>query len=216
MRNMITIINLAILFGITSIFSRHDKADKQGTSISTNELVNEGNGIGTIHSNFTVWPIQWSGDEDSKEDVETNEEANHEINRFISDMADTELLNLEHGKLATQRATTRSLKDYAASMVEVQSAMREDLKTLAEKKKVNVPKNFSEDAGRNADVFKNVHGESFDKKFISMVIKDHKRNVKKLERATRSNNAEIQVFATKYLPVVQSHLNNIRAIKKTF
>ena len=94
--------------------------------------------------------------------------------------------------------------------------MREELNALAVKKKINISENLATATAANVDVFKDVHGESFDKKFISNVIKDHKRNVKKLERATRSTDAEVQVFATKYLPVVQSHLNQIKAIKKTY
>ena len=213
---MITIINLAILFGITSIFSRQDKAEKESTSESgraANEL-NKPSDIGTIQSNFTVWPVQWSGDSEGDSNEEAN--ANEELASFIREMVDTKLVDLEHGKLATQRATKRSLKDYAASMVEVQSAMHEELNTLAIKKKIAVPKDLAEATAPNADAFKDVHGESFDKKFISKVIKDHKRNAKKLERATRSKDAEVQVFATKYLPVVQSQLNQIKAIKKTY
>ena len=214
MRNMITIINLAILFGITSIFSRPDKADKENATESgksANELPKQSNDIGTIQSNFTVWPIQWSGDGEG----DTHEGANEELTAFIISMVDTKLVDLEHGKIATQRATKRSLKDYAGAMVKVQSAMREDLSALAVKKKIRIPKDLIEGT-KNADAFKDVHGESFDKKFISMVIKDYKRNVKKLERATRSKDAEVQVFATKYLPVVQSHLDNLKAIKKTY
>ncbi len=219
MRNMITIINLAILFAITNIFSRPEKVDKESTAESeksTNERLNEKNDIGTIQSNFTVWPIQWSGDDASNEEVETDEEANEEIMSFISEIVDTKLVHVQHGKLATQRATKRSLKDYAASMVKVQSAMREELRTLAVKKKITIPKDLSEETAGDADAFKDVHGEPFDKKFISTVIKDHKRNVKKLEKATRSKDADVQVFATKYLPVVQSHLDNIKAIKKSY
>ncbi|HYI78569.1 MAG TPA: DUF4142 domain-containing protein, partial [Chryseolinea sp.] len=60
---------------------------------------------------------------------------------------------------------------------------------------------------------KEVHGKSFDKKFIRMMIIDHKRDLKKFEKATRSTDADIQVFATKYLPYVQSHLQKIKALK---
>ncbi len=46
-----------------------------------------------------------------------------------------------------------------------------------------------------------------------MMTIDHKRDVKKFERATRSRDADVQVFATRYLPYVQSHLERIRGLK---
>jgi putative membrane protein len=214
MRNMITIINLAILFGITSIFSRPDKSKESeaGSEKSAEEVSKKSNEIGTIQSNFTVWPVQWSGDSEDESNAEASE-GNKELAAFIKEMIDTKLVDVEHGKIATQRATKRSLKDYAAAMVKVQSDMRAELNTLAVKKKIMLPAELLKE---NAEELRDVHGESFDKKFISKVIKDHKRNVKKLERATRSKDAEVQVFATKYLPVVQSHLDQIKAIKKTY
>lgn len=216
MRNMITIINLVILFGITSIFSRPDKSEESEAKSerTADEVLNKSKEIGTIQSNFTVWPIQWSGDDENESNKEaTTNEANKELATFISEMIDAKLVDVEHGKIATQRATKRSLKDYAASMVKVQSEMRTELSTLAVKKKIELR---AEEPVENTDALRDIHGESFDKKFISKVIKDHKKNVKKLERATRSKDAEVQVFATKYLPVVQSNLDKIRAIKKTY
>jgi putative membrane protein len=47
-----------------------------------------------------------------------------------------------------------------------------------------------------------------------MMILDHKRDVRTFEKATKSNDADVKLFATKYLPVVQSHLEKIRTLKK--
>ena len=73
--------------------------------------------------------------------------------------------------------------------------------------------NTNENADDLEDLRK-AHGKAFDKKFIRMMIIDHKRDIVKLEKATRSNDADVQVFATKYLPVVEGHLVKIKALKK--
>jgi hypothetical protein len=45
---------------------------------------------------------------------------------------------------------------------------------------------------------------------------DQKKYARDFERAAQSNDPDIQVFATKYLPVVQSHLVQIKSMKKPF
>ena len=104
MRNMITIINLAILFGITSIFSRPDKADQKSAEKSepgANELLNKPAEIGTIQSNFTAWPVQWSGDDDGASKEESNEELASFIGKWLTPSWQTSNMasSLRNGRL---------------------------------------------------------------------------------------------------------------------
>ncbi len=211
MRNVIIIINLAILFGITSIFSRtgdNHNDNKAEIQNSGKEVSNAPQEVGTIQSNLALWSLQWG----SNETDEANNEVSEEVAGFIEDMSDSRAVTLEYSRIATQRATKRPLKDYASALVKDQSSMMEDLNAIAKKKKINL-KHLATTDSKNFNALKDVHGASFDKRFISMVLKDHKKNVKKLQKATRSADADIQVFATKYLPVVEGHLNKIKALR---
>lgn len=215
MRNFIIVINLAVLFGITSIFSKYDNptndvSDKQGVATGMDESVVQRKDKVTGQSKSTFWPLQWTGDESPSK----NDFAGEELTSFIMEMTGSRTIDLEHGSLATQRATNRPLKNYGAMIVKDQSAMLADLKALSARKNVVFPNKLKSDLEEDLNALKEVHGEAFDKKFIAMMIKSHKRNVKKLEKATRSSNAEVQVFATKYLPVVQAHLDKIKALRK--
>ena len=98
-------------------------------------------------------------------------------------------------------------------MVNDQTEMLHEIKKLAALKNIKVPDELGPEKAEGLRELKEVHGKSFDKKFIKMMIIDHKRDVKKFERATRSADADVQVFATKYLPYVQSHLDKIKALK---
>jgi putative membrane protein len=123
-------------------------------------------------------------------------------------------MELEEGKVARQRSTSKHLKEYGDLMVKDQSRMLEELKIIAERKQVKLPSNLSQEKAEGLADLKKEHGESFDKKFIKMMILDHKRDVRKFERATKSNDADVKLFATKYLPIVQSHLEKMRTLKK--
>lgn len=211
MRNVIIIINLAILFGITSIFSRtgdNHNDNKAEIQNSGKEVSNAPQEVGTIQSNLALWSLQWG----SNETDEANNEVSEEVAGFIEDMSDSRAVTLEYSRIATQRATKRPLKDYASALVKDQTSMLKELNAIAKKKKMDLTHLATTDA-ENINALKDVHGASFDKRFISMMLKDHKKNVKKLQKATRSSDADIQVFATKYLPVVEGHLSKIKALR---
>jgi putative membrane protein len=219
MKNLITIINLAIIVGVTSIFSKYDdvqekkEKDKPVTAVKE-ALVAESESIGTVQSNFAIWPVQWTGDDNEDRGVE-KEEVGETIINFVIEMTETTMRDLERGKIAAQKATKRPLKDFGALMVKDQSSMLDELKLLAVQKNISIPADLDHDKAEDVNELTEVHGVSFDKKFVAMKIKDLKKDLKKIERATRSTDADIQVFATKYLPVVQSHLDRIKALKRT-
>ena len=135
------------------------------------------------------------------------------VAEFIREMAEARLMDLEEGKIAQQRSTTKDLKSYGTLMVNDQTEMLREIKKLAVLKNVALSDELGPDKAEGLKDLKEVHGESFDKKFIKMMTIDHKRDVKKFERATRSSDADVQVFATRYLPYVQSHLERIKALK---
>jgi putative membrane protein len=200
MKNMIIFINLIIIFVVTAIFSTPPKKRDEGkravaTQVSASDKAQSGFDVNVPKSyhQFIVDDI---------------------VSKFIVEASDARLMDLEEGKIATQRSTTRELKDYGKLMLEDQSRMLAELKIIAARKKVKVASVLSEKKAAGLADLKNAHGRSFDKKFIKMMILDHKRDVKMLERATRSNDVDIKLFATKYLPVVQSHLDKIRSLKK--
>lgn len=212
MKNLITIINLSIIIAITTLFTRSDKPIREVTTqVSYNEVSSDSKGDiensdaihNTIKSNFT-WP-------DLEENNSVEDEA---ISVFLTEMAEARLMDLQEGKTAEQQATNKSLKQYGSLMVADQSKMLDEIRKLAEQKKIFIPSSLGSDKAAALADLRKVHGESFDRKFMKMMIVDHRRDVKKLERATEYSDADIQVFATKYLPIVQSHLDKVKALKK--
>lgn len=122
-------------------------------------------------------------------------------------------MNIEEGKIAEQQGTSRALKDYGTMMVNDQSKMLDELKKMAATKKIIVRNFLGESKSEGLKKLKEANGRDFDDKFIRMMIIDHKRDVKKFEKALYSTDPDIQVFATKYLPLIKDHLNKIKSIK---
>ena len=201
MKNLITIINLCILIGITTILTQSDKLSQTENSHQKESKALPYPREVAIKSEFPP-----------KENRSTNADAI--VAEHLQLLTDGRLLDLEEGKTALQRSTTRQLKDYGALMVKDQTNMLIDLKKIAERKQVSLPTWLSREKADELSDLKSVHGKAFDEKFMKMMILDHKRDIKLLEKASLTGDADMQVFATKYLPVVKSHLDKIKALKK--
>ena len=56
-------------------------------------------------------------------------------------------------------------------------------------------------------------GEKFDKEYVKMMVKDHKKDVAAFEKeAGRGMDADIKAFAASTLPTLQEHLQMIQRI----
>ena len=211
MRNLIILINLSIIIAITSIFTQSEKAESkeetkggvsQASSLSTTDISSE---IGSaIRSTFPK-------DEVAAE--ETN--ADKAIASFLTEMAESRMIHVEGGKTASQRATSRPLKDFGALINSDHLRMLDDLKKIANKKTVKTPEWIRGEEASALNDLRAVHGKAFDKKYVKVMMSDLKRDVKVLRRATESPDADIQVFATKYLPLMEGHLAKAKALKKS-
>jgi len=203
MKNLIILINIAFIMCISAIFTDHESLKPEVSNKNKNKLSEGSTKIRhTLSSDFAV-----------SSDGQTKSGTDESLEKFISEMAEARLMDLEEGKVAQQRCTTKDLKLYGTLMVNDQTEMLREIKKLAALKNIKLPDELGPEKAEGLRALKEVHGESFDKKFIKMMTIDHKRDVKKFERATRSDDADVQVFATKYLPYVQSHLAKIRGLK---
>lgn len=142
-----------------------------------------------------------------------SEKTPSEIEAFIHELSEARIMDREEGKLAAQRGTNRPLKDYGMMMIEDQTRMLQELQKIASSKNVEIASELGRKKTVGLSDLHGLHGKEFDSKFIRMMIIDHKRDIRKLEKATKSSDADIQVFATKYLPVVKNHLTRIEDIK---
>ena len=204
MKNLIILINIAVIMCISAIFTDHERMKPEVSNKNKNKLSEGPAKIRhTLSSDFAV----------SSDHAQATSGTDESLEMFISEMAEARLMVLEEGKVAQQRSTTKDLKLYCTLMVNDQTEMLHEIKKLAALKNIKVPDELGPDKAEDLRELKEVHGESFDKKFIKMMTIDHKRDVKKFERATRSDDADVQVFATKYLPRVQSHLDKISGLK---
>jgi len=151
-----------------------------------------------------------------KRDNENNNRvhaAKDETATFIREMADARMMDTEEGKLARDRGTTDAIKQYGEWMITDQAIILKALQSLASAKGVSLPDKLSREKAEGLADLKKEQGVDFDKKFMKMIVIDHKRDIKAFREAAESEDAAVKTFASKFLPVIESHLVKIEEIK---
>jgi putative membrane protein len=143
-----------------------------------------------------------------------NSAIDEDISNFMTEAADARMMDIEEGKLAKERGSTTEIREYGEQMITDHTKLMHDLKVLAASKNITLPNTLSNEKTDGLEDLKKEQGEDFDKKFIKMITTDHKRDVRAFEDATDFKDKDVQSFATRYLPVIESHLDKIQQIKK--
>lgn len=81
---------------------------------------------------------------------------------------------------------------------------------------MTLPETISNDKQDGLDELQKKSGKEFDEKFIKMMTIDHKRDIKDFKKATKYKDQEVASFASKYLPLIQSHLDKIIQIHENY
>ncbi|RZJ68777.1 MAG: DUF4142 domain-containing protein [Flavobacterium sp.] len=138
-----------------------------------------------------------------------------EIARFLTEAADARMMDREEGKLAIQKGTTKDIRDYGEWMVKDQTALLGELEKVAAKKNVMLPKAISDKKQKALTKLSEKTGADFDRKFLSMIKIDHKRDVKQFKKASKYSDIDVMQFATEFLPMIEKHLSGVKAIKQS-
>jgi putative membrane protein len=219
MKNFLLFLNLLILAGLAYVFSgADDRKDERASNAEAPRaadivIVKEASFEKTKPTPVHALPqVQEVSMGDLLVDLDDTP-IDQVVETFLTKTAESRIMDFEEGKTAQQKSAVDAIKDYGSLMVRDQSQMLADLHALAAAKHITLPDTPDEDQQKALADLQQEEGKSFDKKFIKMMIIDHKRDVKKFRKATQSHDLEVRAFAIKYLPVVEAHLNDVQKLK---
>ncbi|MBA2621570.1 MAG: DUF4142 domain-containing protein [Acidobacteria bacterium] len=155
----------------------------------------------------SVVPAQTSGSMNSSGDkMSMSGKANADA-KFMMMAATSDMNEIGLSNMALQKSTNDDVKKMAQMMVDDHTKASDELKPIAASKNVVLP--ASMDAKHQAMMTKMqaMSGEAFDRAYIKAMVKDHQKAVKMFTKeSTGGKDADARAFATKTLPVLQSHL----------
>ncbi|GAB3827529.1 DUF4142 domain-containing protein [Hymenobacter jeollabukensis] len=129
---------------------------------------------------------------------------------FLTKAASGGMLEVELGKLVSQKGVSAEAKQFAQHMVTDHTKANEELKAIAARKNITLPDGLADD---HKDVYDDVADEKgldMDKKYLKEMQKDHEEDVKEFtEASVKASDPDIKAFATKTLPTLKMHLDMV-------
>jgi putative membrane protein len=134
------------------------------------------------------------------------------IANFVTNAAKGGLMEVNSGKLATQKGKSAEVKKFGAQMVADHSKANDELTAIVNTKNWHIqqpdPTVVAPDAMLTSST-----GADFDRSYVTMMVKDHKKTVMLFERAASSlPDPQLKAFAAKTLPVLKHHYMEIQQI----
>jgi putative membrane protein len=139
-----------------------------------------------------------------------NGKLSHGDASFIRDAAKGGLMEVQMGQAAKDHAANPEVKAYGERLVKDHTEANKKLTAMAEQKGLNLAKDMDrDDANKGAKMamdYEGKQGADFDKAFIKHAISDHKKDIKKFEKASRdSEDSDLKSFASMTLPTLREH-----------
>ncbi|TCK80783.1 DUF4142 domain-containing protein [Albibacterium bauzanense] len=146
--------------------------------------------------------------------VATNESYNDAD--FAVQAADGGMTEEQLGKIALTNAQDQRVKDFGQRMITDHGKANKELMTLAKEKGIVLPTTISRENSEHMADLNNKNGTTFDKDYMDMMVKDHKKTVQLFETASQQGkDADIKAFATKTLPTLKQHLESADSLNNS-
>ncbi len=134
---------------------------------------------------------------------------------FVMDAAVGGMTEVELGKLAAQKASSDSVKQFGQKMVDDHSKANDQLKDVAGKENITVPSSLDAKHQARVDKLSKMSGASFDRAYVKDQLKDHQQDVAKFKAESQNgSDPAIKQFASSTLPTLQEHLSMVQDLSK--
>jgi putative membrane protein len=135
--------------------------------------------------------------------------------QFLKDAAAGGMMEVELGKIAADKAVNDQVKAFGRQMQQDHGKANDELKTLAANKGVQIPTALAGKHKRTVDRLSKLSNAEFDRQYMRTMIDDHKEDLKAFQReADKGKDPDVKQFASKYVPMIQNHLEMAQATGK--
>lgn len=121
---------------------------------------------------------------------------------FLRKVAEGGLVEMQFGKLATQKAASEDVKTFAQKMVDDHSEFSKGLEPVADSMGVKLPTHLNKEDQAEYDKLNGLSGEGFDNEYLTVMVKHHHKDL----RAFRLEAANAQDPALKNIIVKGEHM----------
>ncbi len=132
---------------------------------------------------------------------------------FMNDAASGGMAEIALGRLAVKQAESREVKQFAERVIADHTKAGEELKQLAQRKRVMLPQEVTPGHKETMDKLSALRGAAFDRAYVTAMVENHMKDVTAFDAVAKGAvDADVKAFATKALPTLKAHLQAIRGI----
>ncbi len=136
-----------------------------------------------------------------------------EDKEFVIKAAQGGMSEVGLGQMASEKATSTDVKNFANRMVNDHGQANDELAKLAKNKGLALPTELNGEQNKMADELSKKVGRDFDKAYMTEMIRDHETDVAEFEKMSKdARDPDLKAWVTKTLPTLQDHL---RVAKQT-
>jgi putative membrane protein len=141
----------------------------------------------------------------------------HADSKMMADLAETNLAEIETGRLALDKSQNSQVKKFAQQMIDDHTQALQDLRALAQTKGVRLPDSPDLTHKTLATAMRAMTANAFDSQYIQRLgVHAHQHTIETLEKILNSGqDADLKALATKQLPIVQYHLQMAQQLATT-
>lgn len=131
---------------------------------------------------------------------------------FLKGQQETNIAEVQLGKVAIERATTQTVRDLAQMLIAEHQKVMELNRALSTKLGLPVPEQPSAEQQAMGEKIKAQTGAAFDAAYVAAQVEGHTKSVSKAQQEVSSgSHPEVKAFATEYIPRAQRHLQHSQA-----
>jgi putative membrane protein len=134
---------------------------------------------------------------------------------FVVNAGMAGMAEVEHGRLATEKAVSAKVKDFGEHMIADHSLAGNELKSLAATKQITLPTSLDPTHQAAHDKYARLSGGEFDRAYMQDMVADHQKAVAEFTtEANTGKDPEVKAWAGKTLPALQAHLKMAQDLQK--
>jgi putative membrane protein len=132
---------------------------------------------------------------------------------FATQAARDGMAEVEHGRLAADKAANADVKQFGQRMVDDHGKANDELKSWASANNVTLPADIGAQHKAMQDKLAKLTGDAFDRAYMAHMVTAHGKAVSLFQRGSKTaKNADLKAWAAKTLPTLEEHHKQARTI----
>lgn len=141
------------------------------------------------------------------------QDAKHSAQSFLEKAAEGQQAEIILGRLASERAADRQVKEFGVHMMEDHRKASAEIRQLAAREGVALSSELTGRHKHKQEQFAQLSGSEFDHAYIGYMLRDHRKDVKDFERTLKAiKDPQVLRWAEGTLPVLKEHLRQAQLI----